>query len=339
MKIAFDARLLDRKLNTGISRYTEFLLDYYIEQFSNDLFVITNDPNLVIANTKIIYTKYKPFNLIHFFLYRKFIADFKFDIIHIPFYSGLYKKVYGTNVILTVHDLMYCIVDDFFVGFKMLSSLKVKYYNYIVQRSLNSADIIIAISKTTCADLRKMFNVDSFVLPEYSKIQTNSDPFIMGRLNLKYKGYFLYCGNARPHKNLSMVVGLFNRLDLLPPLVLAGKGHFSSTNIINAGVVSDSELRALYEGAIAFIFPSKYEGFGLPILESLALRTPVVASRIPAFEEFESQNIFYFDVDDAAQLKCALEKVSNHTFIDEPSFFMKYEKDAIYEKLDTLYSL
>jgi glycosyltransferase involved in cell wall biosynthesis len=336
MRIALDARLLDKRHNTGISRYTEFLIDYYVSRIGeNNVSLITNDPTLTVGSLKTIYTEYKPFNLIHVFLYRKFICQFSFELIHIPFYSGFYSKLPHTTVVLTVHDLMYRIVDDFFGKNRPLSILKIKYFNFIVKRSVCTADKVISISNTTSRDLKRIFKVDSYIIPEQSKIQSVPEISILNKHKLRNKCFFLYCGNSRPHKNLSMVVNLFNTLTNFPPLVLAGKGHQSSSNVINVGIVSDPELLALYESAIAFIFPSKYEGFGLPILEALSVGTLVIASRIPAFEEFKNQNICYFDIDNQSQLRSALVHSLTHHFVDNPSFFDTYSKENIYSLLDT----
>jgi glycosyltransferase involved in cell wall biosynthesis len=337
MKIALDARLLDKRHNTGISRYTEFLMEYYVKRYGEEnLCIITNDIELQIEKWNIIPTKLKPFNIFHFCRYGHFIKQFHFDILHIPFYSGTLFELRGTFVLLTVHDLMYRLVKDFFGGNLILSKAKKIYFDFIVKHSVRNANAVISVSKTTSADLLEAFNIKSVVIPENSEICTEREMEIIEKYNLHPKGFFLYCGNNRPHKNLKLVIEVFNSSLELPTLVLAGKGHQSSSNVIAVDVVSDAELKALYESAIAFVFPSKYEGFGLPILESLEFGTPVIASRISAFIEFQNKNIFYFDVDDSKQLKEALNEVLNHKFIDDMTFFEKYRKDSIYKMLDAL---
>ena len=162
------------------------------------------------------------------------------------------------------------------------------------------------------------------------------DKSIIEKFALCSKGYFFYCGNNRSHKNLQFIINLFNTFPELPPLVLAGNGHTDSPNVIVVGIVTEKELRALYQNSIAFVFPSKYEGFGLPILEALSAKTPIVASRIPAFLEFKSKNISYFDIDDSNQLLEALQSIQQHQFISEDEFFKEYSPQRIYDLLDSL---
>jgi glycosyltransferase involved in cell wall biosynthesis len=116
---------------------------------------------------------------------------------------------------------------------------------------------------------------------------------------------------------------------------MAGKGHRAGINILNVGTVSDHELKSLYEAAIAFVFPSYYEGFGLPVLESFYSRTIVVASKIPAFLEFKSDNIFFFDPDNMEELYIALKDAQGRRFIDN-DFLDKFNNKNLIAKYDEL---
>lgn len=280
MKIGVDGRLIDIQHNTGISRYTEFLIDYYISRYGvENVYILTNDSCLQYKHCTMIYTRLKPFNIYHFIKYGSFISQLKLDVLHIPFYSGLFTKIERTKIIVTIHDLMYKLVDDFFGSAKYMNFLKKTYFDFILKHTLHNADTIVAVSKTTRQDLYNLFHVSSIHIPEFSEICTNSDTLILEELRLKEKNFFFYCGNNRPHKNLQFVIDVFNSSPELPQLVLAGNGHSDSSNVKAVGVVSESALRTLYQASIAFIFPSKYEGFGLPVLEALGLKTIVIASQ------------------------------------------------------------
>ena len=283
-----------------------------------------------------IYIGLKPFNIYHFIKYGSFISQLKLDILHIPFYSGLFAKIERTKIIVTVHDLMYKLVDDFFGSTKYMNFLKKKYFDFILKHTLHNADTIVAVSKTTQQDLYNLFHVSSICIPEYSEICTHSDALVLEKLKLKEKKFFFYCGNNRPHKNLQFIIDVFNSLPELPQLVLAGNGHRDSSNVKTVGVVSESTLRTLYQTSIAFIFPSKYEGFGLPVLEALALKTIVIASQIPAFLEFESENIIFFELGNRERLVKALQVASQKSFVEEPDFLDKYDIGNIYKLLDDM---
>lgn len=336
MKVAIDCRLVNKKINSGISRYTEFLIKYYSLKYGkNNLLLITNDPKFSYFNLNVVHTNLKPFNIIHFLFFSNFVLNLKIDIIHIPFYSSFFLKVKRTITIVTAHDLMYRLIDDFFGNNFCINKIKVIYFNIIVKSSLKNADYIISVSKTTQNDVKSCFGFNSIHIPEDSSIDGNINLDILSRYNLKPKSYFFYCGNNRPHKNISFIKKIFETNHSLPTLVLAGNGHNSSENVLNIGIVSESELKALYINSIAFIFPSKYEGFGLPILEAIRLRTLVVASRIPAFIEFKSKNIYYFDLYNEADLINVLEKVKSSKFQDD-SLLKNYDKDFIYHQYDLI---
>lgn len=336
MKIGIDCRLINKIQNTGISRYTEFLIEYYVERYGEkNVILITNDSFFNYNKCEIKYTHLRPFNLIHFLWFSKYIEALHLDLFHVPFYASFFRKN-KTQVIVTVHDLMYKFVGGFFGKNKIVNYLKIKYFDFIVKKSLLNADKIVSVSKTTKRDVFDIFCCDSFHIPEDSGIECNDDFTVLEKNNLKEKGFYFYCGNNRPHKNLNFVIEIFKNNPQLPPLVLAGKGHSNSDNVITTGIVSEEELKTLYKTAIAFIFPSKYEGFGLPILESLKLKTLVVASKIPAFLEFKSDNIFYFEIGNETEFLSAIKNTLSSKFVNDKTFFDYYSKKEIYKLNDDM---
>lgn len=337
MKIGIDCRLINKVQNTGISRYTEFLIEYYINRFgSSSISLITNDKGFEYYDCTIIYTVLRPYNLFDFIRFSKFVNTLGYDLLHVPFYSGFYKKAFGTKVIVTVHDLMYHFVEGFFGKNKILNFLKIKYFDYIVKRSLENSDIIVSVSQTTKKDVFETFGFNSIHIPEDSEVSKNSDLNILSKHNLQDKGFFFYCGNNRPHKNIDFIVQIFNSNQNLPTLVLVGKGHNSSVNVLAIGIVSEEELAALYESAIAFVFPSKYEGFGLPVLEALRSKTCVIASKIPAFLEFKTENVLFFELQNEKEFMTAVKKSLSSDFIVDELFLEIYDKKNIYELYDML---
>ena len=132
------------------------------------------------------------------------------------------------------------------------------------------------------------------------------------------------------------LIDIFTNDPNLPPLVLAGKGHQDLKNVIATGIVSDEELKALYKSAIAFIFPSKYEGFGLPVLEAIRLETLIVASKISVFLEFKTDNIFFFEVDNKNEFLEALNKTFYTDFVVDEIFLENYNIITIYRLNDLM---
>jgi hypothetical protein len=148
MTVGIDCRLLDKYRNTGFSRYTEFLVEYFTMRYGcENVFLITNIKNFKYLNFNVIFTKLKPFNIFHFLIFSIFVNNLNF--LHVPFYSALFLKNNGVKVIVTVHDLMYKFVADFFSKYKYINKIKILYFDFIVMISLLNADIIVSVSETT----------------------------------------------------------------------------------------------------------------------------------------------------------------------------------------------
>jgi glycosyltransferase involved in cell wall biosynthesis len=334
-KLIIDCRLIDKSKNTGISRYIEFLITYYLHHYKNSEILLISNSYININNIECAVTKLRPYNFFHFFLFPFFVAKFNVNLLHSPFYSSLCFKFHGIKNIVTVHDLMYTMLPNFFSNNLFLNLLGKLYYSVIVKISLNNADIIISDSISTQSDLLLKFNLSSFVIPLNSDISSQMDPSFLKKSGLDNKGYFFYCGSDRLHKNIKFIRSVFEENPNLPILVLAGPNHLASTNRVKIlGLVKDSELSSLYQGCIALIFPSLYEGFGLPILEAYRSGCHVVASKIPAFLEFSDAPIFYFNLNDKLDLLNAIRGAMNASNPRVDSFLEEYSNSRIYSLLD-----
>lgn len=336
--IAIDCRLLDRKKNTGISRYTDFLIDYYTNKFGVNNIVLISNKSIEKFYGNVLITNLRPFNLFHFFIFPFFIKKNDIKNIHIPHYSGLFFKLSPIKIILTVHDLMFINVKHFFSNNIFINYLGKCYYRIIVFFSIKSCDALIAVSNTTKNDLNSFFNCSATVIPENSDLLIVPSDDVLLENDLINSNFFLYVGNSRPHKNVEFIRIIFEADSSLPQLVLCGPGHSPSTkNVKVLGVVDDSSLVALYKRCSALIFPSIYEGFGLPVIEALRHGKQVVLSRIPAFLEFSScPSLHFFDLNDIEQFKSAL----NASLVDPKScpieFLNNYSNISIHKKLDNL---
>ena len=149
-----------------------------------------------------------------------------------------------------------------------------------------------------------------------------ADPETLGRHGLAPRGYALVVGNTVAHKNLACLHDASAAL-ARRGLVLAIAGSVDQRVFNNAGGVpparllgrvTDAELRSLYENALCLLFPSRYEGFGLPPVEAMACGCPVLASRGGAVEEICRDNILYFVSDDRVSVVRAIERI-----LDDPA--------------------
>ena len=182
------------------------------------------------------------------------------------------------------------------------------------------------------------------------------DDSLLQEHSLIGKPYFLAVGTSSRHKNLNAVIRAMQAYgDQLPNLVIAG-GNFSkifqneelitSDKIIHLGFVTDGQLRSLYENALAFIFPSLYEGFGLPPLEAMACGCPVIASNRASITEVSGEAVLYVDATNVDQIGTSMQKLVNSDILYAELMQKGFEqaklftwKKAAQELLELLYIL
>jgi glycosyltransferase involved in cell wall biosynthesis len=144
------------------------------------------------------------------------------------------------------------------------------------------------------------------------------DDSVLAVLGVEPGRYFLFVGNPAPNKNLALLLQAFARLDRPgAKLVVAGSldrtvfgdgGVDAADSVILAARRSDEEIAALYTHAAAHVFPSRYEGFGIPPLEAMASGCPVIASDIPVLREVCGDAATYFACDDVEALAAAMRR-------------------------------
>jgi glycosyltransferase involved in cell wall biosynthesis len=144
-----------------------------------------------------------------------------------------------------------------------------------------------------------------------------ADETTLDRLKIKKGGYFLALGSMAPHKNIPMLAEVARSLGPdAPPLVIAGGGNpkvfkdagiYESEKVRVLGRVTDGELKALYQGAFALVFPSKTEGFGLPPLEAMANSCPTIVTTGGAVPEVCGDASIYAAPDDPRAWRNAME--------------------------------
>jgi alpha-1,3-rhamnosyl/mannosyltransferase len=228
-------------------------------------------------------------------------------------------------LVVTLHDLTPLLAPEV-----LTSIVKRTIYRLWNARATSAADSVIVPSQATATDVARLFPAaqDKLVVTPYAADDFSSGPPAVpqGRLaQLALPPYLLSMGNTKPHKGLPTLLRAFAALAATMPdlrLVLVGvepPGYLQNelagtpTEISNrvafAGSVSDAELRALYGGASAFVFPSLREGFGFPPLEAMALGTPVVCASAASLPEVVGEAAVTFPAGDQGALVDALARV------------------------------
>lgn len=172
-----------------------------------------------------------------------------------------------------------------------------------VSRAVASADEVITVSKSSARDVSAIFNVDAsslHVIPhgiDHARFAQRTE-ISQSIRDLVPSEYVLYIGNLEPRKNIESLCDAFETQtvkDLGIPLVVAGRPAWgyetfmdrvtNTAGVVYLGGVSDSDVVALLQRAALFVFPSKYEGFGFPVLEAMAAGCPVLTTRRGALDE------------------------------------------------------
>ncbi len=240
------------------------------------------------------------------------------DVYHSP--SSLFVPLMVPDrSVLTVHDLVPFLMPE-------VSSAKTWWTHRVFQRTVTQLRAVITDSESTAQDLKDMLPA---LAPPIETIHLAPRPAFRPadppQLPLPFD-YYLAVGTLEPRKNLPMLLRAYRKATDaapdLPKLVIAGKLGWKNAEfealladpwlrerVHLAGYVSDAELLALFQGAIAFVYPSLYEGFGLPVLEAMACGTPVVTSSCSSLPEVGGAAALYVDPRDEAEWSATLLRV------------------------------
>lgn len=231
------------------------------------------------------------------------LARLDLDLFHATHYAlPLYLRC---RTVVTIHDIIHLLYPEF-----LPNPLAFLYAQRMIRRSLNRGDRIITVSKNTKSDLIDYFDADD---KKIHVVYNGVDDCFRQRLAaedldrwLRSLGlrqpYALFVGNPKPHKNLDRVIQAYARAleidSFEAPLVCVGSRSGEDFKIRQRaeqlgiadrvqllGHVADEALPAIYQGAALFLYPTLYEGFGLPVVEAMASGVPVITSNTSALKE------------------------------------------------------
>ncbi|HEX7366401.1 MAG TPA: glycosyltransferase family 1 protein [Pelobium sp.] len=311
-KIFFDHQKFSTQKFGGISRYFANIIDAIKNNQEFDyLLGVANSQNFYIKNEQqflnhpitnyLLKSEYGFRTFKTNELYCKYLLkQNRFDVFHPTYYDPYFIKNLKKPMVTTIHDMTYERLPAYFWAKDPLTAQK--------RMSAQRADKIIAISETTKKDLLTYLEVDERKVEViYHGIDLEHKLQVEEINNLPTE-YLFFVGDRGGYKNFYLLLDAFAALSKKHPnlnLVLSGGGKLLGADVeiinrlkINTKVhhyqVNDAQLNYLYQNALAFIYPSLYEGFGLPILEAFKASCPVLLSNNDCFLEIAKEAAVFF---------------------------------------------
>lgn len=352
MRIGFDAKRLYYNY-TGLGNYSRALVKNLQEYYSNEEYYLYttklkkspetaffyNNPSIQTHLTKAVFKSY----------WRSFSIVDQLKKDNIELYHGLSNEIptslANTNIksIVTIHDLIFKILPDTY------SFIDRSIYDLKFRKSCLYADRIISISESTKNDIVRLYGVDPEKIeviyqscnPLFYEQPANADSDnILQKYGIPSE-YLLFVGSITERKNLKLILDAYQHLQpgFKIPLVVIGGGRahkkklmdFVSSQKIENKVLwvdnlkDNSHLMAVYQKAMALIYPSFYEGFGLPVVEALLSKTPVITSNVSSLPEAGGPQSFYVNPNDSEEMADAITQVLTKTALRETMISSGYQ--------------
>lgn len=381
-RVGIDARFFGLE-NKGLGRYTNELIqnldkivsedkvlqskvEYYVFLPENKFFVY----NPRSKNIQKIKADFKWYSWAEQLKFPFLLKKYNLDLMHFPHFNVPF--FYRKKFVVTIHDLIlfhYPTVKNTTLN-KFVYFFKLLMYHFIIRSTIKRAKKIIAISKFTRNDLINTLKTkgnkieviyegaefNKFSKKDLAKINCGN---ILKKCGIM-KPYLLYVGNAYPHKNLDRLVLAFadvnNNFSGKYQLVLVGKSDYfykklrifinkkRLENILVTDYISDQKLDCLYQQSRLFVFPSLYEGFGLPPLEALIKGIPILSSEKSSMPEILGDKVQYFNpeqTNDMIKMMVSVlggkQKNIHLTSVEKKYLQKKYNWKGMVKKINKLY--
>ncbi|MCK9378742.1 MAG: glycosyltransferase family 4 protein [Candidatus Moranbacteria bacterium] len=320
-RIGIDARFFG-SVGKGLGRYTQKLIEN-LEKIDtqNEYYIFLRRDNFneyqpKKKNFHKVLADYRWYTFSEQINMPRILRKYNLDLVHFPHFNV--PLFYRKKFVITIHDLILVhfptirgtTLNPFFYWFKFLS------YRLVIKSAITRAEKIIAVSKFTKNDIEKHYPqargkilVTYEACEDFCFIASEEGEKILQKYGI-IKPYLLYVGNAYPHKNLDGLISAFFRLKQKISslsLVLVGKEDYfykkirervkreDIPGVIFPGFIPDKDLDAVYYSSKAYVFPSLYEGFGLPPLEAMAKGAPVASSNQDCMKEILGDSALFFN--------------------------------------------
>lgn len=359
LRIGFDAKRLFNNF-TGLGNYSRSLVTGLSQFFPENEYNLfsprvqskTDTKEFLEEPYKIITPAWESNSLWRSVTCTKDINELHLDIFHgLSHELPIGIKKTRAKSLVTIHDLIYKTYPNDF------NFVDRKIYDFKFRYACENSDRIIAVSKSTKADIQTLYGVPSDKIdvvyqschPNFKKtLQPNHLKTILEKYKLP-EDYILYVGSIIERKNLLGIVKALNKIkdQVSIPLVVVGKGkeykqkvqEYITANKLESKIIFTSEisyldLPAIYQSANLFIYPSKYEGFGIPIIEALWSKTPVITSNISSLPEAAGKDACFCKHDDENSIADTILKVLNNSDYSESLVTKGFEHVQQFESIE-----
>lgn len=339
MIIGIDVRALSKRF-TGIAVYIESMLTWFQRLEKENTYILFSNHDFIMDTSwnrcrKVILDTKLPGTFGICYQLKKLIREYGIELFWGPEHSIPFGNI-GCKRAVTIHDISVILMPAW--GTVYNSVLQ----RFLVRRSVKYADKVICISHSTEQDVRDycgiddgktccIYNGDSPFrdnLHDYTRLEVEN---VFQKYNISGE-YFIYFGTIEPRKNIITIVRAFgyyrdHHKSAHTKLVLAGGLGWKyrkilseverspyKKDIIQTGYVTEMEKEVLYQNAICLLFPSLYEGFGLPVLEAMSCGTPVITANNSSLPEVGGDVAYYIeDALDEGALSIQMEKITGLT--------------------------
>ncbi len=338
MKVIYDHQIFSHQNKGGPSRYFAQLIKGLVSLNKKPMIIAPINNNIHLEDIASQFKKKFPLNINKNFLTKilnnsisKFYFKFmNYDLYHLTYYNECFNST--KPKVITVYDLIH---EKFIDEFKLSSFPKKKIFENI--------DHFICISENTKKDLINYYGINE------KKITTtylaNSLKFQTSKKFKLPKPFFLYVGSRKRYKNFTLLLKSYSLDEKIKKnfdIVCFGGGKLIREEINNIKDFkidlssihqiegSDKILSSLYSSAEALIYPSKYEGFGLPILEAMSLGCPVISSNTSSLPEVYGEAALNFNPSSSEELLDCIIKIINNNELKEAYIKKGYAREKIF---------
>lgn len=230
------------------------------------------------------------------------------DLFWSPHYNVPLMPIKAKKSIVTIHDACHLALGSF---------AERTYARIVMHRALHRSNTVITVSQFSKDEIQRRLgerDIDVIAMGvNHEQFKRVSDPNVTDAIRRKYElpeKFILFVGNLKPHKNLDRLVQAFAKASLPQRrLVIVGKGK-PVENTLSMGQVPDEDIAAIYSMAELFVFPSFYEGFGLPPLEAMSCGCPTAISKAASMPEVCGDASLYFHPERTEEIADAIVKIA-----------------------------